>query len=138
MKKKHEKDNTPSKQKIRLDKWLWAARLYKTRAIAKQMINGGKVTVNQLKAKTSKEVSVGDYITLKQGDFEKKIQVLAIDDQRKTFSIAQLLYEETQESIKKREDESSLRKANNLMHFSKERPNKKQRRELQELKRTTD
>lgn len=112
---------------VRLDKWLWAARFYKTRSIAKTMIEGGKVHYNGQRAKTSKTVEVGATIKLRQGNEEKEIVVLALSDQRRGAPEAQQLYRETEQSIATREQ----RKAAALsMPFSDHRPNKKERRDL--------
>lgn len=112
---------------VRLDKWLWAARFYKTRSIAKTMIEGGKVHYNGQRAKTSKMVEVGATIKLRQGNEEKEIVVLALSDQRRGAPEAQQLYRETEQSIATREQ----RKAAALsMPFSDHRPNKKERRDL--------
>ena len=91
------------KSGVRLDKWLWAARFYKTRSIAKAMIEGGKVHYNGQRAKTSKEVEVGATIKLRQGNDEKEIIVTALSDQRRGAPEAQLLYQETEKSVKQRE-----------------------------------
>lgn len=89
------------KEGIRLDKWLWAARFYKTRSIAKAMIESGKVHYNNQRAKVSKIVEVGAMLKLRQGNEEKEIQILALSDQRRGVPEAQLLYQETESSMKK-------------------------------------
>ena len=85
---------------VRLDKWLWAARFYKTRSIAKAMIEGGKVHYNGQRAKVSKNVEIGAMIKLRQGSDEKEIEVIALSDQRRGAPEAQLLYQETAQSVK--------------------------------------
>ena len=123
------------KSGVRLDKWLWAARFYKTRSIAKAMIEGGKVHYNGQRAKTSKEVEVGATIKLRQGNDEKEIIVTALSDQRRGAPEAQLLYQETEKSAKQREAIALVRKANALsMPHPDRRPNKKERRELVKFK----
>ena len=123
------------KSGVRLDKWLWAARFYKTRSIAKAMIEGGKVHDNGQRAKTSKEVEVGATIKLRQGNDEKEIIVTALSDQRRGAPEAQLLYQETEKSVKQREAIALARKANALsMPHPDRRPNKKERRELVKFK----
>lgn len=123
------------KSGVRLDKWLWAARFYKTRSIAKAMIEGGKVHYNGQRAKTSKEVEVGAMIKLRQGNDEKEIIVTALSDQRRGAPEAQLLYQETEKSVKQREAIALARKANALsMPHPDRRPNKKERRELVKFK----
>ena len=93
-----------SKEGVRLDKWLWAARFYKTRTIAKTMIEGGKIHYNGQRAKVSKIVELGALIKLRQGNEEKEVEVLALSDQRRGAPDAQLLYRETETSLKKREE----------------------------------
>ena len=123
------------KSGVRLDKWLWAARFYKTRSIAKAMIEGGNVHYNGQRAKTSKEVEVGATIKLRQGNDEKEIIVTALSDQRRGAPEAQLLYQETEKSVKQREAIALARKANALsMPHPDRRPNKKERRELVKFK----
>ena len=118
---------------VRLDKWLWAARFYKTRSIAKAMIEGGKVHYNGQRAKVSK--AVGAMIKLRQGNEEKEVEVLALSDQRRGAPEAQLLYQETEKSVKQREAIAFARKANALsMPHPDRRPNKKERRELVKFK----
>lgn len=120
---------------VRLDKWLWAARFYKTRSIAKAMIEGGKVHYNGQRAKTSKIVEVGATIKLRQGTDEKEVVVAALSYQRRGASEAQLLYQETEKSVKIREAIAFARKANALsMPNPDRRPNKKERRDLVKFK----
>lgn len=80
-------------QSTRLDKWLWAARFYKTRAIAKQMIDGGKVFYNGQRSKSGKAVAIGDRITIRQGFEEKQVTVIALADRRRDATFAQTLYQ---------------------------------------------
>jgi len=124
-----------SDKKIRLDKWLWAARFYKTRSIARDMINGGKVHYNGQRAKASKVVELHAILTIRQGDFTKKVSIEELSDHRRGAPIAITLYKETNESIKKRDEYSILRKLSlqNAPHPDK-KPNKKQRRELIQAK----
>lgn len=120
---------------VRLDKWLWAARFYKTRSIAKAMIEGGKVHYNGQRAKTSKLVEIGATIKLRQGNEEKEVEVLALSDQRRGAPEAQTLYRETEKSIAEREKMAFARKANALsMPHPDRRPNKKERRDLIKFK----
>lgn len=121
-----------SDQKIRLDKWLWAARFYKTRALAKQMIDGGKVQYDGARAKSSKMVEVGAEITLRQGYEEKTVTVLALSDQRRGATEAQALYRETAQSAAQREAQAAQRKM--LGSAPEHRPDKKSRRELLRIK----
>ncbi|AIY64480.1 ribosome-associated heat shock protein Hsp15 [Pseudoalteromonas piratica] len=120
---------------VRLDKWLWAARFYKTRAIAREMILGGKVHYNGQRCKPSKIVELGASIKLSQGFDEKVVTIEKISDQRRGAPVAQTLYKETQESVSKREENAWARKNNAFFSPSPEnRPDKKQRRELIKFK----
>lgn len=120
---------------VRLDKWLWAARFYKTRSIAKAMIESGKVHYNGQRAKTSKLVEVGAMIKLRQGNDEKEVVVQALSDQRRGASEAQQLYQETAKSVAEREKMALARKVNGLsMPHPERRPNKKERRDLLKVK----
>ncbi|EDZ91192.1 RNA-binding S4 domain-containing protein [Francisella tularensis] len=118
---------------VRLDKWLWAARFYKTRALAKKAIEGGKVHFQGQKTKVSKIVNISDTYQIQQGYIKKTVIVEALDEVRKSASEAQKLYRETAESIEKREQETILRKTANLI--SPEKPTKKQRRQIIDFKR---
>ncbi|MCF1427439.1 MAG: ribosome-associated heat shock protein Hsp15 [Shewanella sp.] len=116
---------------VRLDKWLWAARFYKTRAIAKEMINGGKVHYNGQRAKSSKNAEVGALIRLRQGNDDKEVIIKQLSDQRRGAKEAQLLYEETAESVRKREQNAEARRLNIMHNPSPEhKPDKKQRRAI--------
>ena len=113
---------------VRIDKWLWAARFFKTRAKAKVAIDGGKVHINGQRTKPSKEVTVGDQLEITQGYDEKIINVLDISDNRRSAEIAQKLYEETPESIKRRELRAEQRRAAGQQVMTEGRPTKKDRR----------
>jgi len=121
--------------KVRLDKWLWAARFYKTRAIAREMVQGGKVHYNGQRTKASKIVEVGANIKLAQGVDEKLITILTVLEKRQSAPIAQTMYQESDASIAKREENSIARKNNSFFapHPDK-KPDKKQRRELLKMK----
>ena len=120
---------------VRLDKWLWAARFYKTRSIAKEMIEGGKVHYNGQRTKPSKIVEVGAKIKLRQGSDEKTVIIQAISQQRRSASEAQYLYLETQQSIIKRENIAQARKDGSLtMPHPDRRPEKKEHRKLIKFK----
>lgn len=122
---------------VRLDKWLWAARFYKTRSLAKAMIDGGKVQYNGQRAKVSRIVEIGARIKLRQGSDEKEIIVLALSDQRRSAPKAQTLYQETDASIQAHTQLAFARKANALsMPHPDRRPNKKERRDLIRFKQT--
>jgi heat shock protein Hsp15 len=116
--------------KVRLDKWLWAARFYKTRSLAKEAIDGGKVHCRGERCKPGKEPKVGDEYVIRTGFDERTVVVKALSMVRRGAPEAQLLYEETADSLKRREDASALRKAGALGVQTDGRPTKKQRRQL--------
>lgn len=126
--------NEQQGDKVRLDKWLWAARFYKTRAIAKQMIDGGKVHYNGQRTKCSRHVEIGATIEIRQGFDEKVVIVLALSDTRRGAPEAQKLYRETEESIAKREENAAQRKAMGSSLNPRNRPNKKDRRLIRGFK----
>jgi ribosome-associated heat shock protein Hsp15 len=126
---------TNNTQSTRLDKWLWAARFYKTRAIAKQMIDGGKVFYNGQRSKSGKAVILGDRVTIRQSFEEKHVLVIALADKRRDASFAQTLYQETPESVKTREKNNLARQQGILLSpASDTKPDKKQRRQIRQLK----
>jgi ribosome-associated heat shock protein Hsp15 len=128
-------DKTPATlTRVRLDKWLWAARFYKTRSVAKQAIEGGKVSCDGNRAKPSKEIEVNTVISLRQGFDEKTVLVTALSDQRRGAPEAQALYEETPESIANRERLAAQRKAHPLEWQLAGKPDKKQRRQIHRFK----
>ena len=127
-----EKNSEP--QRLRLDKWLWSARFYKTRSAAKQAIDGGKVRCEGSRCKPSKEVEVDMRIHLRQGFDEKTVIIKALSEQRRGAPEAQLLYEETEESIEARLKQAALRKAQPSLGASTGKPNKKDRRLIHRFK----
>jgi ribosome-associated heat shock protein Hsp15 len=123
-------------QKVRIDKWLWAARFYKTRSIARQAIDGGKVQVDGQRVKPSREMEVGMLVHLRQGWDQKDVEVVALSEQRRGAVEAALLYRETEESIKKRELEAQQRLALRGTQIQTEgKPNSRQRRHIHRFKR---
>ncbi len=120
--------------KIRIDKWLWAARFYKTRSLATDEINKGRIGVNQQTAKPSREVKVGDTVTLLREGLLRTVTVLGLSDVRGAAPVAQALYADTPESIRAKETYVQQRR------FAKEpalsiahgRPTKRDRRDLQQ------
>lgn len=118
---------------VRLDKWLWAARFFKTRSIAKDAIEGGKVHYNGARVKTSKSVAIGAEIRLRQGFDEKTVIVKQLSEQRGPASVAQQLYAETEQSLATREANAQQRK-NVQFHAPDQRPDKKERRQLMQIK----
>jgi ribosome-associated heat shock protein Hsp15 len=129
------KQQTSDNKKVRLDKWLWAARFYKTRAIAKAAIDGGKVHYEGQRCKVSKTVDLNAKLTIRQGLDEKIIVIKDLSEQRRGAPEAQALYEETTESIKARMDENERRRImKNSTAAPDHRPNKKERRQIHQFK----
>ena len=125
----------PDAPPLRLDKWLWACRFYKTRALAKEMIEGGKVHYNGQRCKASRSVEPGATIRLAQGTDEKIVVVVALSDKRLSAPLAQALYAETAASIEQRQKRAELRKTNSLFAPHPDtKPDKKERRKLLLLK----
>ncbi len=126
---------SPQNDSVRLDKWLWACRFYKTRALAKSMIEGGKVHYNGQRCKASRQVEVGASIKLAQGTDEKIVEVLALSEKRLAAPLAQALYQETAASAEQRLARAELRKTNSLFAPHPDtKPDKKMRRQLLLLK----
>lgn len=127
---KYQETNT-----VRLDKYLWACRFYKTRSLARQMIEGGKVDYNGSKAKASRIVELNAKIKLLFGKEKIEVIVKKISDVRGPFVVAKELYEETAESIQKRAQQKEMQRIASLMIQAPDtKPNKKQRRELEKFK----
>ncbi len=118
--------------KVRLDKWLWAARFFKTRSLAKQAIEGGKVQCDGQRVKASKEIMTDTIVDIRQGWDTKEVVVTQLSDQRRGAPEAALLFEETPASIEQRkvsaEQRRVLQSASGLQ--TEGRPNKKQRRQI--------
>lgn len=116
---------------VRLDKWLWAARFYKTRSMAKQAIEGGKIHYNDARSRPAKAVEIGAHIRCRIGYEERTVVVLALSDQRRGAPEAQLLYSETKTSVEKRQNNADMRKNLSLGASAPiRRPSKKQRRDI--------
>lgn len=121
--------------KVRIDKWLWAARFFKTRNLAKQAIEGGKVHVEGQRVKASKDLTVGLTLTVRQGWDEKTVEVIALSEQRRGAPEAAKLYSETEQSIQKREENATQRKLAGAMQSAPDtKPTKKQRRQIHRFK----
>ncbi|MCY1160686.1 Heat shock protein 15 [compost metagenome] len=120
-------------ESMRVDKWLWAARFFKTRSISKAAIEGGKVHHNSERVKVSKEVRVGMELTIQQGFDRKTIVIKALSAIRGAAPIAQQLYAETEVSIARRELLATQRKLHNLAR-PEHRPSKKDRRQISKFK----
>jgi len=121
---------------VRLDKWLWAARFFKTRSLAAQAINGGKVHLNGNRAKAARIVSVNDQLRITIGFMEFNITVLALAKFRGPAKDARLLYFESEESIRAREEQRELRKmANAGFRGPVKKPSKRDRRKIKSFTR---
>ena len=122
--------------KVRIDKWLWAARFFKTRNLAKQAIEGGKVHCNGQRVKASREVTTHMTLTIRQGWDEKEIDILKLSDKRRGAPEAALLYQETAASIAKRKDNDAQRKVlkSAAAIHTEGKPTKRQRRQIHRFK----
>ena len=121
--------------KVRLDKWIWAARLTKTRALARDLIQAGKVHYNGQKSKPGKIVELGALIKVPAGWDVKEVEVTGIEEKRQPAKLAELIYQETADSVAKREQNQLARKMQTFHSPKPEnRPDKKQRRELIKFK----
>jgi ribosome-associated heat shock protein Hsp15 len=124
-------------EQVRLDKWLWAARLYKTRSLATEAVLGGRVKLNGARAKPAKEVRIGDMIEATTGTVRRTVVVTGISEKRGPASVAATLYAETPESIAKREQQAAERRlARPLGADLGVRPTKLDRRRLEALRRS--
>jgi ribosome-associated heat shock protein Hsp15 len=122
-------------QAVRIDKWLWAARFFKTRSTAQQAIEGGKVRLNGEGTKPAKELKPGDGLVIRIGDYEWSVRVLALSDKRGSATVARTLYEESVESQQKRALEAARRRRfNEPASTLKGRPTKRDRRTLDSWK----
>ncbi len=120
---------------VRLDRWLWAARFFKTRAQAKLAIEGGKVRLMQARTKAAKEISIGYELTIRRGDIIQIVTVTGLADRRGSATIARTLYRESDASIEQREIDRSRRKMERAgLKVPSSRPTKRDRRDLKKLK----
>lgn len=127
----------PELDAIRLDKWLWTARFFKTRKLAAEAISGGKVHVNDQRVKPGKEIRVGAMLSISKDNYRWEITIVAINGQRRSAKEAALLYEESAESLAKREQQIiQNREQRELFDFSgrDHKPNKKERRLIHQFK----
>lgn len=122
-------------RRVRIDKWLWAARFYKTRSLAVDGIDSGKVQVNSERAKRAKLVGVGDEVRIRSGPFEHVVTVRGVSERRGSATIARALYEESPDSIKAREVMAAHVKAMQVSSsYEKGRPTKRERRQIDEFR----
>ncbi len=126
----------PPPTRVRLDKWLWAARFFKTRALAVEAIDGGKVQVNGDRVKRAKQVQAGELISIRLGPYQHVVEVRGLSERRGPASEAALLYSETAESLKERERVAFQLKAAHVLFVpeTNERPTKRDRRQLARLR----
>lgn len=125
-------EEPPGSARIRLDKWLWAARLYKTRALAADEVSMGRVAVNGLSAKPAREVRAGDRLEIRQGPMHRTLEVRGLSAQRGPAAVAQLLYAETADSLAAREAQATRRRmgVEPADTLTDGRPTKRDRRQL--------
>ena len=122
-------------EKVRIDKWLWAARFFKARSLATEAVDGGKVEINGQRAKPAKLVGAGDEVRLRVGQALHVLKVLDVGERRGPASVAQSLYEETEESRRDRERLSEqLRLSAQSLSFDEGRPSKRDRREIRKFR----
>lgn len=121
----------PSRHSVRIDKWLWAARFFKTRALAAKACELGRIRSNEIEAKPARDVEVGDMLRIRNEGGEFQVEVLGISDIRGPAAIAQTMYRETEESMERRAREAAERKA--MQEFAplpERRPSKRDRRRI--------
>ena len=120
--------------RLRIDKWLWAARFYKTRSLAADAVTGGKVELNGERAKPAKGVKVGDELRIRSGVFEQVVRVRGLSERRGPAAVAQTLYEETAESAAARAKMAERMRYEAPVGFDSGRPSKKDRREIRKFR----
>lgn len=120
-------------EKLRIDKWLWAARFYKTRALAAKAVQGGRVKVNGERVKPARQIVIGDALSISRWD-DMQIHVVDLSDKRGPAKVAQTLYQETQASAQDRETQQQVRKINKQAapDYGR-RPDKRGRRQISDL-----
>ena len=119
-------------EKLRIDKWLWSARFFKTRSLSADAVDGGKVTINGVRIKPAKTVAIGDVLDIRAGKFRYEIEVLGISNKRGGAPEAQKLYRETDDSRAQREAIAAQLRAQPQPAF-KGRPTKRDRREIEKF-----
>lgn len=121
-------------EKFRIDKWLHAAHFFKTRSLAADAVERGKVQINGMRVKPSKTVTTGDKLTIRIGPYQYEIEVLALSNKRSSATEAQKLYQETEESRKAREKLTEQIKVQSQQFYTKGRPTKRDRREIERFR----
>ena len=131
--KNSDKSSKPSAAGMRLDKWLWAARFYKTRGLAVDDIDKGRIAVNGQVAKPSRELHLADTLLLRQGTVQRTVVVRALSALRGSAPVAQALYEETADSLARRTHEAEARRlaAEPALSIEQGRPTKRDRRDIE-------
>lgn len=125
--------------RVRLDKWLWAARFFKTRALAADAVETGKVEVNGERAKRAKQLQVGDGLRIRLGPYHHIVTVRALSEKRGPASVAATLYEESAEGRRAREAmQLQVKAAQSVPGYDRGRPTKKDRRDIEKLRRRGD
>lgn len=131
-----EKSNSP--RECRIDKWLWAARFFKTRSLASEAVSGGKVHLNGQRVKPGRDVKPGDILQIQRAGFQYEIEVCALSEKRGPAHMAQSLYAESEASIKTREQQREIQRLAALARpQTSGKPNKKQRRHIIRFKQET-
>ncbi len=126
--------STSDNSKLRIDKWLWAARFFKTRSLAVDAIDCGKVLLNEVRVKPAKTIATGDLLSIRLGPYLFEVEVLALSDKRGPAPQAQKLYRETEAGRLKREALAEEIKAQPKPSELKGRPTKRDRREIERFK----
>ncbi len=120
-------------EKVRIDKWLWAARFYKTRSLATEAIKGGKVAINNQRTKPSRPLEVGEQVTISKGPYKTTVEVVELSNKRGPAKIATRLYRETAESLNKRQqltEQLKIERTATHHYDGKGRPSKRKRRQI--------
>ena len=127
-------DTPPNTEKFRIDKWLWAARFFKTRSLATHAVENGRVHINQERVKPAKTVVAGDRLTIQLGQYQYEVEILALSNKRGSAPDAQKLYRETDDSRQRREALAAQLKSQPQPFHFKGRPTKRDRREIERFK----
>lgn len=126
--------DTLNRDLVRIDKWLWAARFFKTRSLAAKAVSGGHIALNGHKIKPARNVQVGDLLVIRVGFEEFTVRVIGVSEQRGPATVARTLFEETEASVAKREQVRAERKAMNLQgNRPDQRPDKHERRKIRQF-----
>lgn len=123
-------------ESVRIDRWLWAARFYRTRSLGKKALEAGRIKVGEKRAKPSRQVCVGDVVNLTRGEDQITVTVLKLAEKRGSATVAQTLYEESAASVQRRQERIEERTLRQKLHAApRKKPDRRARREIQELKR---